>query len=59
MAAQLSKFFGWCEKNGYRECGSNPVIGLEKYDEQKRQAFMGREDLEALGNAFHIMETQG
>lgn len=25
MAALLSKFFGWCEKNGYRERGSNPV----------------------------------
>ncbi len=59
MAALLSKFFGWCEKNGYRERGSNPVIGLEKYEEQKRQAFMGREELEALGNAFRIMETQG
>ena len=58
-AAMLSKFFGWCEKNGYRDRGSNPVAGLEKYEEQKRKAFMGREELEALGNAFRVMETQG
>lgn len=59
MAALLSKFFGWCEKNGYRERGSNPVVGLEKYEEQKRKAFMGREELEALGNAFRVMEVHG
>ena len=58
-AALLSKFFGWCEKNGYRDRGSNPVAGLERYEEQKRKAFMGREELEALGNAFRVMETQG
>ena len=58
-AALLSKFFGWCEKNGYRERGSNPVVGLERYEEQKRQAFMGREELEALGNAFRVMEAHG
>ncbi|WP_374290367.1 tyrosine-type recombinase/integrase [Desulfovibrio desulfuricans] len=58
-AALLSKFFGWCEKNGYRDRGSNPVAGLERYEEQKRKAFMGREELEALGNAFRVMESQG
>lgn len=58
-AALLSKFFGWCEKSGYRERGSNPVTGLEKYEELKRKAFMGREELEALGNAFTLMHVQG
>ena len=59
MAALLSKFFGWCEKNGYRDRGSNPVVGLEKYEEKKRKVFMGREELEALGNAFLVMEAHG
>lgn len=58
-AALLSKFFGWCEKNGYRERGSNPVAGLEKYEEQKRKAFMGQKELEALGTAFKVMEANG
>ncbi len=57
--ALLSKFFGWCEKNGYRERGSNPVRGLEKYPEEKRKSFMGREELEALGNAFRLLEAHG
>lgn len=58
-AALLSKFFGWCEKNGHREQNTNPVHGLEKYEEHKRKAFMGQEELEALGNAFRVMESQG
>lgn len=57
--ALLSKFFTWCEKNGYRERGTNPVIGIEKFDEQKRVAFMGRKELEELGNAFTLLEKQG
>ncbi len=58
-AALLSKFFSWCEKNGYRERGSNPVRGLEKYPEKKRKTFMGRDELEALGNAFRFLEAYG
>lgn len=58
-AALLSKFFSWCEKNGYRERNSNPVQGLEKYEEHKRKAFMGKEELEALGKAFASMEEHG
>ena len=57
--ALLSKFFSWCEKNGYREHGSNPAYGIEKYPEQKRKTFMRHEELEALGNAFRSMEENG
>ncbi len=57
--ALLSKFFGWCEKNGYRERASNPVTGIDKYEEQKRVAFMGRKELEALGQALSHMEKFG
>lgn len=55
--ALLSKFFNWCEKNGLRACGSNPVRGIEKYPEYKRQAFMKHEELTALGNSLALLES--
>lgn len=57
-AAVLSKFFDWCEKNGYRERGTNPCAGLERYREEKRTVFMGREELEAIGDGFRKLEAQ-
>jgi integrase len=54
----LSKFFSWCETNGYREKGSNPTNGLQAYKEEKRLKFMGKEELEALGNGFAKLEAQ-
>lgn len=57
--ALLSKFFSWCEKNGHRERGQNPVAGIEKYPEQKRSSFMGREEFEVLGHAFRTLEVRG
>lgn len=58
-AALLSKFFSWCEKSGYRESGSNPVRGLEKYTEHKRQQFMGEAELKAIGAAFATLAAHG
>lgn len=55
----LSKFFGWCGKNGHRTQNDNPVSGIERYPEQKRMAFMGQAEIEALGRAFQSMEQNG
>lgn len=57
-AAVLSKFFDWCEKNGYRDRGSNPVRGLEKYREEKRLKFMESSELEAIGEGIAKLEEQ-
>lgn len=57
--ALLSTFFNWCEKNGYRARGSNPVRGIEKFPEKKRTNFMGAKELDALGSAFRSMEQHG
>lgn len=57
--AILSKFFGWCLKNGHKKDGHNPVSGIERYPEQKRMAFMGQAEIEALGRAFQSMEQNG
>ena len=59
VLALLSKFFNWCEITGYRDRGSNPTFGLERYKEQKRTVFMGRQEMEALGASIARMEACG
>ena len=54
--AVLSKFFSWCELNGYRERNSNPCFGVEKYKENKRQDFMGADELAILGETLDRLE---
>lgn len=58
-AAVLSKFFNWCEKNGYRDRNSNPAEDLEKYKEQKRMDFLKIEDIEAIGQSLSALEALG
>ena len=58
-AAVLSKFFNWCEVNGYRERHSNPADGLEKFKEQKRMEFLQTSDLEKIGQALISLEAIG
>ena len=38
VLAVLSKFFNWCEKNGFRPDRSNPALHVDKFKEQKRKA---------------------
>lgn len=57
--AMLSKFFGWCEVNGFRERMTNPAYGLEKYKEKKQMEFMGQADLSAVGAALASLEAEG
>ncbi|MDL2210104.1 hypothetical protein LJC26_04795 [Desulfovibrio sp. OttesenSCG-928-O18] len=50
--AVISKFFAWAERNGYRQRGTNPAIGIEKYKEEKRTTFMGADELARIGSAI-------
>ena len=54
--AVLSKFFAWCEKNGYRDKGTNPAEYIEKFKEHKRQEFLTEEELKILGETLARME---
>jgi len=58
-AAVLSKFFNWCEKNGYRERNTNPAEDLDKYKEHKRMEFLKIEDIENIGQALTALEALG
>lgn len=59
VAAVMSKFFNWCEVNGYRARGSNPVVGLEKYKEEKKLEFLKSDELSAIGAALTALEKEG
>ncbi|HBT96328.1 MAG TPA: integrase [Desulfobulbaceae bacterium] len=58
-AAVMSKFFNWCEVNGYRARGSNPVVGLEKYKEEKKLEFLKSDELSAIGASLEALEKEG
>ena len=55
--AVISKFFSWAEKNGYRQRGTNPALGIEKYREKKRTVFMGADELSRIGTAIADLEA--
>ncbi len=56
--ALLSKFFSWCEGNGFRTDGSNPCRHVEKYKERKRERFLSQEELGRLGEALQQAEEE-
>jgi len=58
VAALLSKFFNWCEREGHRPDGSNPCRHVEKFGEVKRERFLSFEELTRLGEALRAAEDQ-
>ena len=57
--AMLSKFFFWCEQNGYRDRGTNPASGIDKFKELKKTRFMDEKTLGKIGSALEGLESQG
>ncbi len=58
MIAVLSKFFNWCEQNGYRREGSNPCRHIQKYKEHKRERFLSQQELARLSAALRQAEAE-
>ena len=50
--AVISSFMNWCEKQGLRPLHSNPVSGIKKYPERRRERFLSEDEIAALGNAL-------
>jgi integrase len=57
--ALLSKFASWCELNGLRDKQSNPVRGIEKYGEKKRERYLNVTEIERLMIALAEAEVLG
>lgn len=59
VLSTLSKFFNWCEMAGFRDRGTNPVFGVERFKESKRTIFMGKAEVEAIGATIARLEASG
>jgi integrase len=56
--AVAGSFFSWAAEMGYTEHGkANPVTGINKYKERKRQEFMTPEMLSLIGETLDRMEA--
>lgn len=54
----LSKFFNWCEQQGYRDDHTNPCRHVKKYREVPRQRYLSQEEQQRLGDALRRAEKQ-
>ncbi len=60
VMAVVSAMFGWSEKVGIRERGTNPCVGLQKFKEKQRERFLSADELNKVGEAFEsLLENKG
>jgi integrase len=59
LLATLSVFFAWAESKRLIPRGSNPVTGVKKYREEKRQAYLNPEQLRAIFEAARDLLAEG
>jgi integrase len=52
VIAALSTLFSWCERTGLRPKHSNPVHGVERFEERSRERFLSPRELARLGIAI-------
>lgn len=50
--AVISKFMNWAEAKGLRPQHSNPVRGIKKYPENRRERFLSEEELRRLADSL-------
>ncbi|MDX2157302.1 MAG: site-specific integrase [Hyphomicrobiaceae bacterium] len=54
----LSKLMSWCENEGFRPDGSNPVRRVDRFTEAKRQRYLTSAELQQLGIALARAERE-
>lgn len=54
----LSKFMSWCENEGHRPEGTNPVRKVERYEEGTRERYLTTSELQKLGAALDRAERE-
>ncbi len=59
VLAVVSKMFGWAERHGYREGGTNPAKHVERYRESKRERFLSSAEYGSLADALAQAEADG
>jgi integrase len=59
VLAIVSAMYQWGGKHGETTEGYNPAAGVERYEEEGRERFLSIAELERLGAAIRIAETDG
>ena len=59
VLAVTSKLMAWAEQQRYREAGTNPARGIEKYREEPRRRYLTTNELKRLGCALRVGERRG
>ena len=57
--AVLSKFSTWCELKGFRDKQTNPVRGVEKFRETKRERYLTASEIERLVAVLDKVQAEG
>jgi integrase len=52
VIASLSTLFNWCERCGFRPRNSNPVQGVQRFEERSKERFLSPRELWRLGMAI-------
>lgn len=59
MLAVVSSMYRWGAKHGEVPEGYNPAAGIERFPEDGRERFLSADELERLGAAIRLAETDG
>lgn len=59
MLAVVSSMYQWAGKHGETPDGYNPASGIERFAEEGRERFLSADELERLGSAIRLAETDG
>lgn len=54
-----SSMYGWALKTKIVPAMENPAVGIEKFREAKRERYLTSEEIERLGTAIRLAETEG
>ncbi len=59
VLAVVSSMYVWGGKHGETPEGHNPAAGIERYSEDSRERFLSAAEMERLGSAIRLAETDG
>ena len=59
VLAVISSMYQWAGKHGETPDGLNPAAGVERFSEDSRERFLSGSEMERLGAAIRLAETEG
>lgn len=59
VLAQLSAFFSWAIRHGFRPDGTNPCKHIERFPEEHRERYLSPDEVQRLGAALTEAEADG